>query len=484
MLRQRQRVLTEAASAVLASVLPGQQQARRSDMDALLGADSEALTGLPPSTRIACMAAVVWARLHSGQHSSALAFIEKRVLAGLRNVAAEMTPSTQSTCYSIIAECYLLNGYLAEGLHCAEQAFDYAIEARDIGCEFRALSLRSLGFSLNGEIAQAEPLAEAASALSAERGWVAGSSFCSLSSALILIGARRTDGEALRRIVAERADYCCDPLERTITRLGHVIDLLLRAEFEQTVASARALTHSADATACSPFILDLAAGVEGMALIHLGEPARALSLVGRRRPLPGHAQCLAGVRASAHLLQGDARAALRATDECVNPSTEHSVGSLPGVLLRRALAHDLLGNRAAADADFSKAMHLAHTVGAVTPALGVSRSRVKGLLERLAVNEVEFHRVVVDHLPRSVTLTDIEPSGPSRVRLTEREAVVARRLASGLTFPAIAAELQLSVNTVKSQSRSIYRKLNVSSRWDAVAQLEQSGFYDEAELAV
>ena len=181
LLRQRQRVLTEAASAVLASVLPGQQQARRSDMDALLGADSEALTGLPPSTRIACMAGVVWARLHSGQHSSALAFIEKRVLAGLRNVAAEMTPSTQSTCYSIIAEFYLLNGYLAEGLHCAEQAFDYAIEARDIGCEFRALSLRSLGFSLNGEIAQAEPLAEAASALSAERGWVAGSSFCSLS---------------------------------------------------------------------------------------------------------------------------------------------------------------------------------------------------------------------------------------------------------------------------------------------------------------
>ena len=36
----------------------------------------------------------------------------------------------------------------------------------------------------------------------------------------------------------------------------------------------------------------------------------------------------------------------------------------------------------------------------------------------------------------------------------------------------------------RQQSRSIYRKLNVSSRWDAVAQLEQSGFYDEAELAV
>ena len=33
-----------------------------------------------------------------------------------------------------------------------------------------------------------------------------------------------------------------------------------------------------------------------------------------------------------------------------------------------------------------------------------------------------------------MTLTDIEPSGLSRVRLTEREAVVARRLASGLTF--------------------------------------------------
>ena len=48
-------------------------------------------------------------------------------------------------------------------------------------------------------------------------------------------------------------------------------------------------------------------------------------------------------------------------------------------------------------------------------------------------------------------------------------------LATHLSFPEIGAELFLSPNTVKSQVTSIYRKLNVSSRHQAVTRCRELG---------
>ena len=54
----------------------------------------------------------------------------------------------------------------------------------------------------------------------------------------------------------------------------------------------------------------------------------------------------------------------------------------------------------------------------------------------------------------------IEPLSPQEQR-------VLRLLAAGRSNPEIAQELVVSVNTVKTQVQSIYRKLNVNSRWEA-----------------
>jgi LuxR family maltose regulon positive regulatory protein len=48
--------------------------------------------------------------------------------------------------------------------------------------------------------------------------------------------------------------------------------------------------------------------------------------------------------------------------------------------------------------------------------------------------------------------------------LSPQEQRVLRLLAAGLTNPEIADELVVSVNTIKTQVQSIYRKLNVTSR--------------------
>jgi LuxR family maltose regulon positive regulatory protein len=59
--------------------------------------------------------------------------------------------------------------------------------------------------------------------------------------------------------------------------------------------------------------------------------------------------------------------------------------------------------------------------------------------------------------------------------LSERELTVLRYLASRLTCTEIARELYLSVNTVRSHVKAIYRKVGVSSRADAVARAHALG---------
>ena len=59
--------------------------------------------------------------------------------------------------------------------------------------------------------------------------------------------------------------------------------------------------------------------------------------------------------------------------------------------------------------------------------------------------------------------------------LTEREAVVLSHLDEETTLDEIATRLFVTRNTVKSQVRSVYRKLGVSTRADAVARAQALG---------
>jgi ATP/maltotriose-dependent transcriptional regulator MalT len=61
------------------------------------------------------------------------------------------------------------------------------------------------------------------------------------------------------------------------------------------------------------------------------------------------------------------------------------------------------------------------------------------------------------------------------VWLTEREMGVLRLLRGSLTLPEIAAELELSPETIKTHTRMIYRKLGVHNRRDAVSRGQEIG---------
>ena len=85
----------------------------------------------------------------------------------------------------------------------------------------------------------------------------------------------------------------------------------------------------------------------------------------------------------------------------------------------------------------------------------------------------------VDELSVRAEAAAASSNGPARQPpgglLSDRELEVLRLLASRLTTTEIAGALFVSANTLKSHMKSIYRKLDVSSRADAVREGEARG---------
>ena len=136
--------------------------------------------------------------------------------------------------------------------------------------------------------------------------------------------------------------------------------------------------------------------------------------------------------------------------------------------------------------DHLASMHERAAVSA-PPTLGRHRRRIAQHHRDVA----QAWRSTVDRaLAELVTIT--RQSGPSRraaatnpdshelppalaESLSRREMEVLRHLPSELTAAEIGAELYVSVNTVKAHMRSIYRKLGVSRRREAVVQARSHG---------
>ena len=78
-----------------------------------------------------------------------------------------------------------------------------------------------------------------------------------------------------------------------------------------------------------------------------------------------------------------------------------------------------------------------------------------------------------------MSIIELERSAPIHTSnpLTRREQVVLSNLTEDVTLEQIATKLFVTRNTVKSQVRSVYRKIGVSTRADAVAWARQAGIY-------
>ena len=149
-------------------------------------------------------------------------------------------------------------------------------------------------------------------------------------------------------------------------------------------------------------------------------------------------------------------------------------GRVIEILVLRALAHQALGDVQAALASLERAVTLAEPEGYVRvfadegpPMTALLRAAVKqGNRRDYARRLLAAASGTEQARPRTQALID---------PLSERELDVLRLLATDLDGPAIARELMVSLNTMRTHTKSIYTKLAVTNRRTAVRRAEELG---------
>jgi len=169
------------------------------------------------------------------------------------------------------------------------------------------------------------------------------------------------------------------------------------------------------------------------------------------------------------LAAGDADGAL-AILEAAQPSSfrhVHAVRPLEHAVLE-AVARETAGEPGRAGAALERALELAERTGHRWTFLEGGR-RVETLLRRQIRNGTA-HRAIAGELLAAFEDRDQErrPVAPLLEPLSERECAILRYLPTTLSNREIAAELFVTTNTVKTHLRSIYRKLDVAKRREAV----------------
>jgi LuxR family transcriptional regulator, maltose regulon positive regulatory protein len=254
----------------------------------------------------------------------------------------------------------------------------------------------------------------------------------------------------------------------------------------------------------SPF-RPIARFVEGSALRLLGERKLARDRLEDGVRLSGvlhpaiHVHCLAHLALLA-MEDGDLPGGASQIDQAMREIDRYVLGERPAMALAyavAALSHARQGETAEAREAAKHGLWLLEKLTGIGAGLiadaGLSLARATLLLGDVSTSRMlvrEAHRIVARYpdsgvLPERLReverMTDAStvPVGLAATPLTPAEMRVLRYLPTHLSFEAIAEELIVSRNTVKTQAIAAYRKLGVSSRAEAVEQARGLGLLDE-----
>ena len=202
----------------------------------------------------------------------------------------------------------------------------------------------------------------------------------------------------------------------------------------------------------------------------LGQQSRAEAALDQ---CPGRNSWIAVSRARLALLSGSPKHALLFILEAQGRGRTERYGQLDLAVLRAA-AEFALGREEDATASLLRAVNQSGKSGVIVPF---------HLLPHETLHALAALHPEVDSFVRLHGLTGTSYLAPYQKvagALSERELVVLRALDPGATVEQIAKKLFVASNTVKAQLRSIYRKLNVSTRTEALLVAAELGLLDRA----
>ncbi|SES00167.1 regulatory protein, luxR family [Propionibacterium cyclohexanicum] len=458
--------LKSAVCAMIESGLDGRITARATHVDAVItGSQMRDRRNWRPVEHAAFSTALSRGLLYSARIDDALKAAEQ-ALALLRQISLDADPRLLSRCTSLVAQTHLLAGDTRQAGDLARIAADQAVQGDDDTCAAEAQGILAAALAINGEFYEASCACSRAMLLSPRPRETAP---WPVILARVFTAGRTEDVTALESMIASIA------YQGSVALVGGCVRALakgriafLEGDYQCASANMDEILNGVMAHRAPRFVHSYAHELKGLALLQLGDTAEALRTMQNAQPLPHHSVCAGLVNASAQLLVNRPREALRATDECRHV-TSHSLRTYPGIYLRRALAFEMLGQGTQADREFSRAAHLAmETAGMMVVPVAVPPDPFDSLLHRLSHREPEFSKRVraslslrKDHLAPMLSPTTVAP-------LTSRELDLANWLTTELTIPEISDKLYLSVNTVKTELRRLYKKVGASSRQGAV----------------
>jgi LuxR family maltose regulon positive regulatory protein len=144
-------------------------------------------------------------------------------------------------------------------------------------------------------------------------------------------------------------------------------------------------------------------------------------------------------------------------------------------LLLNAIAEDAFGDTAATSRAVERALDLAEPDGLLLPFLLHPAPDLLERHARLRSTHASLISEILNLLSGHTPPARSEDVEPLREPLSERELRVLRYLPTNLRGPEIAAELFVSLNTIRTHMRNLYAKLGAHSRADAVKRARELG---------
>jgi LuxR family transcriptional regulator, maltose regulon positive regulatory protein len=386
--------------------------------------------------------------------------------------------------HALLGTTQLWSGQLEEAAASLERArADAGRTGRQV-VEVAAIANLALLEALRGRLGRAGELGRLASERARGFAWSAGPQLACAHLAAAVCAYHRDDLAAASAAL-DRATQAALPGDQPVRLAAAVLGAHLAAGSgrDQAEAALRHLDRSVAATGGRPPRLLAAAARAARArlLAAAGDEEAALAALGpgdRQRP-PAESLVLARLR----LARGDPAAAVRTLAPLLAGEPGGAVlGPAQAIEahLLEAVANQELADHAAAVAELGRALDLAAPEG-YRRAFVEGGTPVRVLLADHLHWDSAHHRMVGVLLERLRAAAPATPPAGGRPRapaalvvpLSEREQVVLRYLSSRLSAGEIADELYVSLNTVKTHIKSIYRKLDTNRRWDAVKRARQ-----------
>jgi LuxR family transcriptional regulator, maltose regulon positive regulatory protein len=461
-------------AACYAHLIQGATRDASAELSAALGATGS-LTG-PARWRFDCLAA--WLRLLLvDQHTS----LREAVVEAER--VLDVVPAT--TAHGATPEYALALLALGMGLARLQEDAPRAVLALEAAAEVgRAAGFGVLDFVARAELcipmmAEGDPgtLTATAQALLEEaksRGWADFSQVSVPLGVLAWLTYWRGHTERARHEL-ERFLETCPRGDWSMRGLGHYFHArasLLVGELDaarQDLADARGLV---EAGCLPPHADSLLAGLNAEILAATGDLDAALASLGPSTNAPEY-RMTSFTRADLLRRSGHPHESLRVLEIMAPQRVYPHTPVVEGVL--RALARHALGEAEKSLDDLEKAVAAARPAGILQPFLDQA-AEVHPLLDALLARGTT-HEVFVSALVERLADPVPQPETDKFSRLTQRELSILRYMRTSMPNAEIAAELFVSINTVKTHTASVYRKLGVTGRREAVRRAEELGLF-------